>query len=148
MCRTSVSGVFVAVAAVYRVVSPVADRLVRVVTYSGEVSHQLARRRLLADWRAGRVSRDTVCDGDFRLLAASRFHGEPVERPCPICDGVDLRVVLWIFGDSLGKMSSSARNVEEIERFADAGREFTVHTVEVCPDCHWNHLLSAREVGP
>lgn len=142
------SGVSAVVVAVYRGFTPATDRLVPVVRYSGEVTHQWARRRLLAEWRAGRVSRDTVCDGDFRLLAASRFHGYRVERPCPICDGDDLRVVLWIFGDSLGKMSSSARSAEEIERFAEAGREFTVHTVEVCPDCHWNHLLSAREVGP
>ncbi|KEX89363.1 hypothetical protein CPTD_01101 [Corynebacterium pseudotuberculosis] len=46
-----------------------------------------------------------------------------------------------MYGDELGRASGSARNLEEIGEFAAQGKEFTVHTVEVCAECKWNHLL-------
>lgn len=114
------------------------------VVYRNEVSHQWEKHNLLARWRAGAITRDTVCDADFLLIAAARYHGAPVAGACPICGSDQLREVLWIYGDSLGRMSGTARSAAEIAEIVDSGREMTVHTVEVCPVCRWNHLL--REV--
>ena len=90
------------------------------------------------------MSRETICDADFLLVTAGHYHGEPAECPCPVCGGDNLRIVLWVYGEQIGRASGSARNEEEIGKLVDNGRECTVHTVEVCPDCKWNHLLKAE----
>lgn len=109
--------------------------------FRNEVSHQWDRRHSLGLWKQGAITTDSLCDADFLLVAAARFHGEPAHRPCPICEDADLRTVYWVYGDELGRASGSARSLEEIGEFAAQGKEFTVHTVEVCAVCKWNHLL-------
>lgn len=118
------------------------------VEYRNEVSHRWERHSLLAGWRAGSVTREEICDADFLLLTAARYHGQPAGTPCPVCEGENMRTVLWIHGDQLGRMSGTARSREEIEAIVSAGREVIVHTVEVCPDCRWNHLLTAVTAVP
>ena len=59
-------------------------------------------------------------------------------------NGDGLRVVLWVYGDEIGKAAGSARSEKEIEQLVQNGRHATVHTVEVCPACKWNHLLKAE----
>lgn len=119
-----------------------------VVVYRNEVSHQWEKRNLLTRWRAGAVTRDTVCDADFLLVTAARYHGVPAGGPCPICESDQLREVLWIHGDGLGRMSGTARSADEIEEIVSGGRELQVHTVEVCPKCRWNHLLREVSAAP
>lgn len=105
------------------------------------LSHALGRRRALESWRAGATRVESLCDADFLLVTAAKFHGWEVGQPCPVCGDSGLRRVYWIYGDTLGHMSGTARTLEEIERIATLGHEFSVHTVEVCPRCEWNHLL-------
>lgn len=123
--------------------SRVGSTLWGVVNYRNEISHQLTRRHVLQMFREGLITRDSVCDADFLLITAGRYHGHPSTYPCPVCGGMNLRTVLWVYGEDIGKASGSARNEEEIAKLVDGGRECTVHTVEVCPDCRWNHLLKA-----
>ncbi|CAB1048813.1 hypothetical protein FRC0546_02169 [Corynebacterium diphtheriae] len=118
------------------------------VEFRNEVSHQWTRRHTLRKFRAGMLSRDSLCDADFVLVTASKFHGSRVPTPCPVCDSDQLRHVLWVYGESLGRASGSACTMEEIVTFAQSGKEFTVHTVEVCPDCRWNHLLNSVTAMP
>ncbi len=108
------------------------------------VSHEWQRAQHLRQWRAGQLQRAELCDADFLLRAAAEHHGVDMKRPCPICGG-RMRQTLWIYGDALGRRAGSARHAEEITRIAAelAGQEFTVHRVEVCPECRWNHLLEA-----
>lgn len=113
------------------------------VRYSNEVSHRFARQELLRRWRAGEAGRDEVCDADFLLVTAATYHGRPAGYVCPVCDSDDLRIVRWIHGEQLGRMAGTARSDEEIAAIVAKGREATVHTVEVCPHCRWNHLLTA-----
>ncbi|AKK07292.1 hypothetical protein CMUST_15015 [Corynebacterium mustelae] len=118
------------------------------VEFHGQVSHRLARAKTLQLVRAGRKSHDQVCDADFLLLTAAKFHGVSAANPCPICAEETLRNVLWVYGEQLGNASGSARSVAEIQNFANSGREFIVHTVEVCTNCKWNHLVQAAIAAP
>ena len=113
------------------------------------VSHAWERAAHLRDFRDGRLQRDEICDADFLLRAAATHHGVDSPRPCPICAS-SMRVTYWIFGDVLGRRAGSARPPAEIAEIctelAARGEEFTVHAVEVCPTCHWNHLLETATV--
>lgn len=111
------------------------------------VSHEWERRAVLREFRAGKKSREEVCDADFLLRAAAEHHGVDSGRPCPICGGT-MRDILWVYGENLGRHAGSARSETEIAELVHETGPFTVHKVEVCPDCRWNHLLSASEVVP
>ncbi|WP_026197098.1 DUF5318 family protein [Sciscionella marina] len=110
------------------------------------VDYALRRRALLAEVRVGRTSTMDVCDANPYLLRAARFHGEPGQQPCPLCDG-ELVNTNWIFGDVLGPASGSARSRTELEKMTELFSEFNVYVVEVCPSCHWNHLVQSYVLG-
>lgn len=111
------------------------------------VDFALRRKSLLADVYAGRVGVGEVCDADPYLLRAAKFHGRPTEIRCPICRKEQLTVVSWVFGERLGQVSGSARGSDELVRMASACEEFTVHDVEVCRSCSWNHLVQSYVMG-
>ncbi|AKK12136.1 DUF5318 family protein [Corynebacterium uterequi] len=123
--------------------------------YRNHVSHQLARAVRLRHLAAGVIHRRDVCDADAVLVSAATFHGDSAGRPCPVCEGDGLRVVRWIYGDTLGRRNGTARREEEIELILTElagvaiprGKDgvVAVHEVEVCPDCRWNHLLVTSE---
>src|SRR5258708_38906492 len=62
---------------------------------------------------------------------------------CPICRKEQLTLVSWVFGDHLGAVSGSARTAEELVLLATRYDEFSVHGVEVCRTCSWNHLVKS-----
>lgn len=111
------------------------------------VDYGLQRRVLLADVAAGRVPEADACDAGVYLLQAAAYHGRPQTAKCPLCHKEPLVQVSWIFGDRLGQAAGSARSAEEIERLAASVREFTVHVVEVCRSCRWNHLVQSYVLG-
>lgn len=112
-----------------------------------EISHELTRRTTLRKLRAGRVSAEEVCDADFLLRAAAKYHGRASIRECPIC-GAEMRNVSWIYGDNLGRRSGTARSDEEIDRIVSEVGPVTVHVVEVCGSCGWNHVLTEAVAAP
>lgn len=59
-----------------------------------------------------------------------------------------MRNILWVYGEDLGRRSGSARSEAEIEELIHEVGPFTVHKVEVCGTCRWNHLLSTSEAIP
>lgn len=111
------------------------------------VDYALRRRALLADVYAGRVGLTQVCDAGPYLLRAARFHGEPTDIPCPVCRKERLTEVSWVFGDGLKHLSGSARTPAELARMDLAQAEFSVHVVEVCRTCGWNHLVRSYVLG-
>lgn len=111
------------------------------------VDYALQRRALLAQVHSGRVSTMDVCDAHPQLLQAAKFHGEPSDKPCPVCRKEALTLVSWVFGDELGHVSGSARAPTELTRMANLFREFTVYVVEVCRSCSWNHLVLSYVLG-
>jgi hypothetical protein len=47
----------------------------------------------------------------------------------------------------LGAVSGSARTAEELVLLATRFDEFSVHVVEVCRTCEWNHLVKSYVLG-
>lgn len=88
-----------------------------------------------------------VCDANPYLLRAAKFHGQPSPTLCPICRKEQVTLVSWVFGDRLGQVSGSARTAEEIAQLDTTAEEFTVHVVEVCRTCSWNHLVQSYVAG-
>lgn len=111
------------------------------------VDYALQRRSLLAEVYSGRRGVAEVCDASPYLLRAAKFHGRGSEVVCPICRKEQLTIVSWVFGDKLGQVSGSARTPEELVRLAASQEEFTVHVVEVCRTCSWNHLVQSYVLG-
>ncbi|HHX84916.1 MAG TPA: DUF5318 domain-containing protein [Actinomycetales bacterium] len=111
------------------------------------VDFSLRRRGVLSELRDGRLSLREVCDADVYLQRAAGFHGVATETLCPVCRKENLTEVSWVFGDDLGPASGSARGEEEITQLALTHDAFTVHVVEVCRSCSWNHLVESYEVG-
>ncbi len=111
------------------------------------VDYALRRRSLLADVYAGRVAVAEVCDANPYLLRAAKFHGRGSEVTCPICRREQLTLVSWVYGDGLGPVAGSARTPEELVRLAETREEFSVHVVEVCRTCSWNHLVQSYVLG-
>lgn len=107
----------------------------------------LQRRALLAQFSAGAVPVDEVCDASPYLLRAAKFHGVPAETTCPICRKEPLTHVFWVFGDRLGPIANSARSPEELDELANRFAQFTVHQVEVCRTCSWNYLIASFVMG-
>ena len=111
------------------------------------VDYALRRRASLADVRAGRTSAAEACDAGAYLLQAASYHGRSTATPCPLCEKDNVVHVSWVFGERLGAASGSARSADEIARYADVLDEFTVHVVEVCRACRWNHLVQSYVLG-
>lgn len=111
------------------------------------VDYALRRRSLLAQYRAGRVGDDDICDAQPHLLQAAKFHGQPSDDPCPVCRREHLSEVSWVFGEELKQAANSARAPEELARMATLFEEFNVYVVEVCRTCGWNHLVLSYVLG-
>ena len=111
------------------------------------VDYALQRRSLLAEVYSGRTGVTEVCDAGPYLLRAAKFHGQSSEVACPICRKEHLTLVSWVFGGRLGPASGSARTAEELVRLAATQEEFSVHVVEVCRSCNWNHLVQSYVLG-
>lgn len=111
------------------------------------VDFALRRRGVLAALREGSLGLGEACDADVYLLRAAGFHGAVTETLCPVCRKEKLAEVSWVFGDDLGAASGSARGADEIEQLALTHDAFTVHVVEVCRSCSWNHLVESYDVG-
>lgn len=111
------------------------------------VDYALARRAVLADLGAGRVSRSDICDAHPYLLRAARYHGEPSARRCPVCRRELLTLVHYVYGEQLGSLAGSARTPAQLRTLASEVEEFAVYVVEVCRSCAWNHLTTSYTAG-
>jgi hypothetical protein len=111
------------------------------------VDYSLQKRALLREVLSGRVGTYEVCDASPYLKNAARFHGEPIDRRCPICRRENLTLVHYIYGDELKQSAGQARTLTELPVLAMTFREFQVYVVEVCRGCDWNHLVEQFLLG-
>jgi hypothetical protein len=114
--------------------------------------YELARRAVLRDLAAGRVSRADVCDAHPELLRAARNVGEKAGKQCPVCKSRHLYYVSYVYGDRLRAANGRALSQPgELSKLSAQHDEFDRYVVEVCTDCCWNHLgrreLHGKKVG-
>ncbi len=111
------------------------------------VDYSLARRAVLLAYRSGQVSKLELCDAHPDLVRAAKSVGEPIEASCPVCDSPDLALVSYVFSDELPKRENGMvwprEDLAPLLKF----REVRLYTVEICPDCSWNHLRSQVTLG-
>lgn len=103
------------------------------------VDYALARRAVLREFRAGRVSRAEICDAHPDLLRAARYSGEVTPGSCPVCGHGEMRLVSYAFSEDLKRENGRVwprNDLAPLLKF----REARLFTVEVCVDCSWNHL--------
>ncbi|HVE98904.1 MAG TPA: DUF5318 family protein [Mycobacteriales bacterium] len=117
-------------------------------TQRSVIDYALAKRAALADLFAGRVAPADVCDAHPYLLRAAKYHGEPTEKPCPVCRGAEpMRHVTYVYGDELREGSGRVRSAAELVEMSAEYDEFTVYVVEICARCGWNHLDTSFLLG-
>jgi hypothetical protein len=105
------------------------------------VDYALARRAVLRDLRRGALTRRDVCDAHPELLRAGRNVGERAAHDCPVCGRDRVRLVSYVYGDSLRQANGRCiTNATELDKLAASFDEFACYVVEVCLDCGWNHL--------
>ena len=76
-----------------------------------------------------------------RAAAAARNVGEKVGKPCPVCKSRKLYYVSYVYGDRLRAANGRALSQpDELKKLSKQHDEFDRYVVEVCTDCHWNHL--------
>jgi hypothetical protein len=109
----------------------------------GTVDYTLAKRALLRDLRTGMLSRLEVCDAHPDLLRAARSLGMNATRPCPVCDQRELRLLAYVFADTLKHDNGRPWAVKDALRLAARVQGSACYVVEVCTGCSWNHLSEA-----
>ena len=118
------------------------------VTRGPVVDYSLARRALIASVRRGVTATTDVCDAHPELLRAGKNIGEEAPDKCPICSHESLKQVRYVYGDELGRNSGRVVYPPEwLKELAQQYEHFTCYLVEVCTDCHWNHLLRSYTAG-
>lgn len=110
---------------------------------TGVVDYTLAKRALLRDFRGGLLSRPDVCDAHPELLRAARHLGADARRPCPVCDGDELRLLAYVYADGLKSENGRALAVKDGLAIAARQTAGACYVVEVCMGCSWNHLAEA-----
>ncbi len=112
------------------------------------VDYTLARRAVIAEVRRGVTPTTDVCDAHPELLRAARNIGEEGDTPCPICSHSTVRFVRYVYGDGLGRDNGRVvYPAEWLKELVQSHDRFTCYVVEVCVDCHWNHLVRSYVAG-
>ncbi len=108
------------------------------------IDYTLDKRATLTGLFRGVVD---TCDADPYLMRAAKYHGEKVDRKCPVCKKSELVELRYTFGDQLGQFSGRIKSPQELAAMESEFGEFSVYVVEVCRDCSWNHLCSTFILG-
>lgn len=111
------------------------------------VDYRMARRALLRDLRTGLRSRADVCDAHPELMRAAKHIGEQTCESCPICGEDGLRAVFYAYGKELRRDSGRVARKEDLAELRERYAEFDCYVVEVCTECHWNHLVRSFTTG-
>jgi hypothetical protein len=98
-------------------------------TMRSSIDYSLSKRRTLIALFQGAASAMDACDADPYLRRAAKYHGELTKRSCPVCKKLKIVELRYAFGDQ-----------------SEYG-EFRVYVVEICTDCHWNHLVESFLLG-
>lgn len=107
------------------------------------VDYSLAKRALINQVRTGLASWTDICDAHPELMRAAQHVGEPTRRECPVCHDATLRLVTYVYGDGLKHDNGRVWPLDVgLDMAADRPGSWC-YVVEVCTECHWNHLHEA-----
>jgi hypothetical protein len=110
----------------------------------GVVDYRLARRSVISEFRKGRLSQNDVCDAHPELVRAAQLYSRPTDELCPISEDANLVLVTYVFGPTLPPFGRCVATLQELAKLTRTARRqggpFICYVVEVCPECHWNHL--------
>ena len=107
------------------------------------VDYTLAKRALLAEAGSGLTSWADICDAHPELMRAARHVGEPSRRDCPVCNDAKLKLVTFVYGDGLKQDNGRVWPLDVGLSMAADRPGAWCYVVEVCTECHWNHLHEA-----
>ena len=107
------------------------------------VDYTLAKRALLAQVRSGLTSWADVCDAHPELMRAAKHVGENSRRDCPVCASAKLKLLAYVFGDSLKDDNGRVWPLDVGMSMAADRPGSWCYVVEVCTTCQWNHLSEA-----
>jgi uncharacterized protein DUF5318 len=113
----------------------------------GRVEYRLARNAVVREFRKGRLGRLDVCDAHPELVRAAQNVGTPSAEECPICAEALVVHVTYVFGTRLPPYGRCPATPAELARLCRRSDEVACYVVEVCPECHWNHLLRMYPAG-
>jgi hypothetical protein len=114
----------------------------------GEIDYRLARQAVISEFRKGRLAQHDVCDAHPELRRAAQECAEPSRLRCPICEDANLVLVTYVFGPRLPAHGRCVTSKAELRSLAKRPGELAAYVVEVCPDCHWNHLARSFLLNP
>ena len=84
-----------------------------------------------------------ICDAHPELLRAAKNVGEHSRRDCPVCVGAKLRLLAYVYGDSLKENNGRVWPLDVGLSMAADRPGSWCYVVEVCTECQWNHLSEA-----
>jgi len=111
------------------------------------VDHTLARRDAILEIRRSGGFSFRSHDTDPYLLRAARFYGQVTDRDCPICGVEDIVELTYMFSRELGQASGRVIQPEKLPSLSRNYGFLSIHTVEVCQECGWNHALLSYVLG-
>ena len=107
------------------------------------IDYTLAKRAILRDSQRGLRSVNDLCDAHPELIRAARHVGEPTRTDCPVCGREKLVLLAYVYGDALKHDNGRVWSLDTGLRMAAAYSGSCCYVVEVCRNCHWNHLREA-----
>lgn len=111
------------------------------------VDHALMRRRTLGGVALMATGSSEALDPHPDLVRAAKHHGQPVAENCPWCRSEQLVFLRYVFSDELGPMTGRIKTLAELQEMSTQFGFLDVYVVEVCLDCHWNHLRYTFVLG-
>ena len=105
------------------------------------IDYLLAKKALLRQFKAGQIAKNDLCDAHPDLIRAAKSIGAPAGEICEVCGKGDIVHISYAFGPKLPPYGRCIAGSDELDRLRTTVSEFTCYVVEVCPQCHWNHLV-------
>ena len=76
-------------------------------------------------------------------MRAAKHVGETSRRDCPVCNEAKLKLVTFVYGDGLKQDNGRVWPLDVGLSMAADRPGAWCYVVEVCTECHWNHLHEA-----
>lgn len=111
------------------------------------VEYRLQRNALIRRVHEGSKMVEELCDAHPNLVRAAKGVGRLMGEVCPVCREVELRQVVYVFGDKLSASGVCPVSKADLRRLETRELPVTCYAVEVCIGCRFNHLLRKWHAG-